>query len=121
MKAYSVSDRNGDEGYSLVVFAETAGKAKAYAVGVDEFCDYGFTGLRAIRRPMLDKYYKGEPVMDWFDPKDRVAMVRYADFECSGEMSFVDCNCEECPAKKWCGRYECEMDYPWWKDGEADD
>lgn len=120
MKAYSVSDRNGDEGYSLVVFAETAGKAKAYAVGVDEFCDYGFTGLRAIRKPMLDKYYKGKDEMDWFDPKDRIAMVRYADFECSDEISFVDCECEECPAKKWCGRYEREMDDPWWKEGEAD-
>ena len=119
MKAYSVSDRNGD-GCSFVVFAETAGKAKAYAAGTDELCDYGFTGIRATRRPMLDKYYKGEPVMDWFDPKDRVAMVRYADFECSSEMSFVDCNCEECPAKKWCGRYEREMDDPWWKDGEVD-
>lgn len=106
MKAYLVSDRNGDEGYSLVVFAETAGKAKAYAVGVDEFCDYGFTGLRAIRKPMLDKYYKGKDEMNWFDPKDRIAMVRYADFECSDEISFVDCECEECPAKKWCGRYE---------------
>lgn len=120
MKAYSVSDRNGDEGYSLVVFAETAGKAKAYAVGVDEFCDYGFTGLRAIRKPMLDKYYKSKVEMDWFDPTDRVAMVRYADFECSSEMSFVDCECEECSAKKWCGRYEREMDDPWWKEGEAD-
>ena len=53
MKAYSVSDRNGDEGYSLVVFAETAGKAKAYAAGTDKFYDYGFTGIRAIRQPML--------------------------------------------------------------------
>lgn len=118
MKAYSVSDRNGDEGYSLVVFAETAGKAKAYAAGTDDFCDYGFTGIRAIRKPMLDKYYKGKPEMDWFDPKDRVAMVRYANFECSSEMSFAECNCESCPAKNWCGRYESEMDDPWWEEPE---
>lgn len=120
MKAYSVSDRNGDADYSTVVFAETVGKAKAYAVGTDEFCDYGFTRLRAIRMPMLDKYYKGKPEMDWFDPKDRIAMVRYANYECSGELSFADCDCENCPAKKWCGRYEMEMDDPWWKEGEAD-
>lgn len=31
IKAYSASDRKGDAGYSIVVFAETAGKAKAYA------------------------------------------------------------------------------------------
>lgn len=112
VKAYSVSDRNGDEGCTLVVFAETVGKAKAYAAGTAEFCDYGFTGIRAIRQPMLDKYYKGESEMDWYDPKDRVAMVRYANFECSSEMSFAECNCESCPAKKWCGRYEFAMDDP---------
>ena len=118
MKAYSVSDRNEDAGYSMIVFAESAGKAKAYAVGTDIFCEYGFTGIRALRKPMLDKYYNGKPEMDWFDPKDRVAMVRYANFECSGEMSFADCECETCPAKKWCGRYESEMDDPWWKEGD---
>ena len=30
MKAYIGSDRNGDEGTEIVVFAESAGKAKAY-------------------------------------------------------------------------------------------
>lgn len=118
MKAYSVSDRDGSEGGSIIVFAETAGKAKAYAVRQDDFCDYGFTGLRAIRRPMLDKYHKGRTEMDWFDPNDRIAMVRYANYECSGEVSFADCDCENCPAKKWCRRYEREMDDPWWKEGE---
>lgn len=121
MKAYSVSDRNGDAGCSTVVFAETVGKAKAYAVGTDELCDYGYTELRAIRVPMLDKYYKGKPEMDWFDPKDRIAMVRYANYECSGELSFADCDCEICPAKKWCERYESEMEDDWWKEGESDE
>lgn len=116
MKAYAVSDRNGDAGCSLVVFAETVGKAKSYAAGTDDLCDYGFTGIRAIRKPMLDKYYKGKYEMDWFDPRDRVAMVRYANFECSTEMSFAECGCDECPAKKWCGRYEREMDGPWWQE-----
>ncbi len=114
MKAYITSDRNGDEGMSLVVFAETAGRAKAYTVGKDEFCDYGFTGIRANRCRLLDKFYKGKPEMDWFDPDDRVAMVQYANFECTYELSFAECRCDEseCPAREWCGRYQN------WKDDE---
>ena len=106
LKAYSVSDRNGDEGYSLVVFAETVGKAKGYTAGTDDFCDYGFTGIRAIREPQLDRFYRGKPEMDWFDPDDRVAMVRYADFECSSECDVTEEDCRACPAFQWCGRCE---------------
>lgn len=108
MKAYSVSDRNGDEGISLVVFAETVGKAKAYAAGTDEFCDYGFTGIRANRVSALDRFYKGRPEMDWNNMEDRVAMVRYANFECSSEVWHTECERGECPAQEWCGRYERE-------------
>lgn len=108
MKAYAVTDRNGDEGYTLVVFAKTSGKAKAYAAGTDDFCDYGFTGIRAHRVPQLDQFYRGKSEMDWFNMDDRVAMVRYANFECSRE--FDDCGCETCDARPWCGRYESMMD-----------
>ena len=43
MKAYIATDRGGDCPYSKVVFAETAGKAKAYTAGSDGFEDYVFT------------------------------------------------------------------------------
>ena len=95
MKAYIGSDRNGDEGTVIVVFAESA-----------TFCDYGFTGIRINRCAALDPYYKGRREMDWSNMEDRVAMVRYADFECSSEMDWDSCDCEYCDARKWCGRYE---------------
>ena len=106
MKAYVGSDRNGDEGTAIVVFAESAGKAKAYVAGTDTFCDYGFTGIRINRCAALDPYYKGRREMDWSNMEDRVAMVRYADFECSSEMDWDSCDCEHCEARQWCGRYE---------------
>ena len=103
MKAYVISDRNGDSGYAMVVFAETRGKALAYAVNEDEWCDWGFTGLRATRAPELDSYYHGNTEMDWYDDDDRMAMVRYAGFHCSYEYEPVD-DCKTCPAYEWCLR-----------------
>ena len=117
MKAYIGSDRNGDEGTAVVVFAETVGKAKSYIANTDTFCDYGFTGIRVNRAPMLDKFCAGKPEMDWRDPKQRIAMVRYADFECSYEISDAECKCEECEAKSWCGRYERMHDDDDWLEG----
>ena len=120
MKAYIGTDRNGDEGTAMVVFAETAGKAKAYIANTDTFYDYGYTGIRVRRSPMLDRFYEGKPEMDWLNPKHRMAMVRYADFECSQWMSDAECGCEECDAKKWCGRYDRMHDDDDWKgDGQG--
>lgn len=107
MKAYIVSDRC-DPLFSTVVFAETAGKARAIAQGTDACEDLDFIDIRATRVRSLDSYYKGESEMNWYDPEDRVAMVRFANFECSRECD--DPNCEPCPAKEWCGRYESDHD-----------
>ena len=98
MKAYTASDRNGDSGYSIVVFAETAGQAKAYARNSENFDSFEFTAL--------DGYYRGNREMDWLNDDDRVAMVRYANFECSCEVWHPECETGECPAQEWCGRYE---------------
>lgn len=106
MKAYIASDRNQETGYSTVVFAETAGQAKAYAAHSDMFEDYGFTEMRVSRCKELDGYYKGKPEMDWMNDDDRVAMVRYANYECSCEVWHPECEHGECPAQQWCGRYE---------------
>lgn len=106
MKAYIASDRNGDSGYSIVVFAETAGQAKAYARNSETFDSFEFTEMRVNRCKALDGYYRGKREMDWLDDDDRVAMVRYANFECSCEVWHTDCEREECPAQPWCGRYE---------------
>lgn len=106
MKAYTASDRNGDAGYSIVVFAETAGKARAYAAHSEMFEYYDFTEIRVNRCKALDKFYKGKPEMDWMNDSDRVAMVRYANYECSIEVWEPECEHGECPAQQWCGRYE---------------
>lgn len=100
MKAYGISDRNGDAGIELVIFAESRGKALAYAVNTDELCDYGYTGLRAKRIRQLDKYYRGLPEMNWLNDDDRIAMVKEADFQCGPEFGCVDG--QDCPAYKWC-------------------
>lgn len=106
IKAYSASDRNGDSGCSIVVFAETAGKAKAYAASNEAFDEYDFTDIRVNRRKELDCFYKGKREMDWLDDDDRIAMVRYANYECSSEIWHPGCERGECPAQQWCGRYE---------------
>ena len=115
MKAYVASDRNGDEGTCIVVFAENANKAKAYTASTDTFCEYGYTGVRVNRVPMLDRYYHGKPEMDWCDMKDRAAMVRYANMECSQEILDKELRCNECNATKWCGRYERMHDDDDWR------
>lgn len=108
MKAYIIQDLRGYADYSTVVFAETNGKAKAIAITTDAFNDYEFTEISARRVPALDKYYRGKKEMDWFDSNDRVALVREANFSCSYEYELADCDCETCPAKQWCDRYEVE-------------
>lgn len=108
LKAYSVSDANGDTGLTYIIFAESRGKAIYYAL---HNCDgtfdwYGWTEMRALRRPALDKYFNGRREMDWCDMDDRVAMVKEAGFRCSYEMDVTLSECEECPAHQWCDQYE---------------
>lgn len=107
MKAYIVNDR-ADPLFSTVVFAETAGKARAIARNTDACEDLDFIDIRAVRAPALDHSYKGKEEMDWYDPEDRLAMVKIAGFECSREIG--DPDCEPCPAKEWCGRYESDQE-----------
>ena len=108
LKAYSVSDANGDTGFAYIIFAESRGKAIYYAL---RNCDgtfdwYGWTEMRALRRPALDKYYNGRREMDWCNMDDRVAMVKEAGFICSDEVGVTLSECEECPAHQWCDKYE---------------
>ncbi len=106
MKAYCVRNRTTCE-YSFVVFAESPGKAKASVLHMDEFNDDSFTDLEAWRKPELDRFYKGRRLMDWEDPEDRVAMVRYGNFVCTDEAKEFE-DCKECPAREWCSEAEDE-------------
>ena len=117
VKAYDVTDRNRDEDVSYIIFAESRGKAIMIALYGAEgaFDNYRFTELRAHRCPALDKFYRGYPVMDWMDDEDRIAMVRYAGYECSCEVNITFDKCIACPAHEWCGRFErMDEDRKYW-------
>ena len=111
MKAYTVTDRHGACDYSIIVFAETREQARSIALSSEAFerYDLSYIDLWARRVPALDKYYRGLDEMDWDNADDRIAMVKEANFSCSYEYELTDCECEECPAKQWCDRYEYMM------------
>ena len=77
---------------------------------IDYVCDAcedaEWIDVRVIRAPALDGAYRGLWEMDWFNAEDRVALVRDANFVCSYEMDYADCDCDQCPATEFCGRYE---------------
>ena len=58
MKAWLVN-RN-DEWCSIVVFAETRGKAKSYALRTESFEDVDYCELDVRRVKQMDKYYAEE-------------------------------------------------------------
>lgn len=104
MKAYRVEERNGVYDFATVVFAETRNKAKRIAMSTDCLDGVEYIDISATRIPTLDRFYRGKDEMDWYNDKDKIAMVRYGNFTCSYE--FETENCETCSAKQWCKRYE---------------
>ena len=102
MKAWLVKDK--DAFTATVVFAETRGKARARAMHTDACEDVDFCDIEVRRTPQIDKYYKeGKTEMDWYEVKDRIALVKECSFRC--ESVEIDL-CEECPAKEYCEAYE---------------
>lgn len=99
------------EGCSIVVFAETRGKARSLAFYNECFDGYKFCDIEVRRAPHMDKYYKeGKTEMDWENPKDRIALVKECGFRCVYVEPYL---CDECPAKEYCDTYgdyeeECE-------------
>ena len=106
-KAYKVTDRKGYSEYSVIVFADTPGKAVSLALGTDEFPfgDWDFTQLKAIRIPALDASYRGNQYMDWYNMSDRIAMVKEVGFYCDPDFITLK-ECKDCLAKDWCYGYE---------------
>lgn len=102
LKAYKVSPKY--DFYSEVIFAETAGQAKSFALSMDSCSEYSFTELEVRRMPNLDKYYKeGKRYFEWDNPQDRVVLVKEAGFVCDDETYEYE-DCEVCPAKKYCDK-----------------
>lgn len=110
LKAYKVEPYHGD-GYATVVFAKNRGEAKALALQTDccERCQY--TEIRAIRYPAFDDQYRGHWEADWYDPNDRLAMVRDG-WHCE----YVgDDDCEKCTGRRYCDIYaEWKKDMEFW-------
>lgn len=106
MKAWHVSDNKSGTDYATIVFAETRGQAHTLAMSTDACEGAEWIDVRVIRAPALDGAYRGLWEMDWFNAEDRVALVRDANFVCSYEMDYADCDCDQCPATEFCNRYE---------------
>lgn len=108
MKAWIVSDNNAEYG-SEIVFAETAGKARALCMYDETFEDCEWTDLRVRRFKEYDQYYDGKTKADfWYDDKHRIRLVRDFGWCCSEP---IDSYCKDCPAKEWCdyGKYLKEV------------
>ena len=98
MKAYKAWDEYSYEGYSTVVFAENATKAKAIAL-YSEACEGArYVDIRVRRLPEMDKHYRGSNEADWCCPEDRRALVALG-WYCLEPESW---ECRSCPAKDIC-------------------
>lgn len=103
MKAWIVKVKY--EPGTSVVFAETRGKAKSLARDTDYFTDFHFCDIEARRVPQIDKYYKdGKFEMDWYNPQDRLALVKELGFVCDYDCFYLE-ECAHCSAQKYCDLY----------------
>lgn len=109
MKAWLVRERN--EFLATVVFAETRGKAKSTALTTDACCDCNFCDIEVHRVHNMDKYYKpSKTEMDWYDPLDRLALVKECGFTCDYDCRSEN-ECRDCSARELCDDYLSEEDY----------
>lgn len=109
-KAWLVREK--DEFCATVVFAETRGKAKSLALATDCCEDAHFLDIEVQRMPQADKYYKeGKTELHWFDPNDRLVLVKECGFYCDYD-AFLTEDCTVCSAKAFCDRYTDVHDVP---------
>ena len=99
MKGWVVSDNNGEYG-SDIVYADTAGKARALCMWDDVFGDCEWTDLRVHRFKDYDQYYDGNNKPDlWHEDEHRIRLVRDYGWSClEKDWSY----CEDCPARQYC-------------------
>lgn len=105
MKAYKAWDEYNSEGYSTVVFAENASKAKAIAFSSEACEDARFIDIRVHRLPEMDQQYRGLSEIDWHNPEDRRALVTLG-WSCLEAESW---ECRSCPANDICENAQEEM------------
>lgn len=105
MKAWYVQDKPNCI-FCGIVFAETAGKAKAYCVNHEDVIgEVEFIDVSVRRLKEADKYYRGKPVMEWYDDEDRLVMVRDFGMYCDDDGFDAD-DCKKCSASEYCGKYQ---------------
>ena len=115
MKAWLV--RRKGEFEATVVFAETRGKARELAMAKEACEDTDFCDIEAHRKPQMDKYYEeGKKEMNWFNPKDRIALVKDCGFICNVDY-FEEDDCIRCPAKEYCEKYQDYLESEVQEDG----
>lgn len=103
MKAWLVREK--DSFCAEVVFAETRGKARALAQATDCCEDARFTDIEVSRMPQADEHYQeGKWHLDWFDPADRLVLVKECGFMCDYD-AFQAEDCTVCSARAFCDRY----------------
>ena len=97
MKAWFVAKYDGR---CIVVFADTAGKAKADALYEDGFENETFTSLRVRRVSKLDGMENCEPKDNyWLNDDIRLILVRDYGWWC--EEPIMD-DCSKCVAHEYC-------------------
>ena len=106
MKAYKAWDEYNYEGYSTVVFAENASKARNIAFHSETCEDARFIDIRVRRLPEMDKHYRGLNEIDWYCPADRRALVEIG-WYCLEPESW---ECEGCPANDICDYFKEKND-----------
>lgn len=104
MKAYKVNVKN--EIYATIVFAETAGKAKALALSTETCEGAEFVEIECRRIPEADKLYDGNFEMDWYNDKSRLFLVKELGWACF-DTSF---ECDDCIARQDCSWWESECE-----------
>ena len=104
MKAWIIHDTYYYNPYSIVVFAETRGKAIVNALGEPEFSGAEYIELRATRFPDADGRYDGHSRLDWDDSEDRYFLVNHG-WQCD-EDYLDDDNCADCVANDICEYYK---------------
>lgn len=111
MKAWLVRNKDADYCGAEVVFAETRGKARSVAMATDCCSESRFTDIEVYREPIADKYYQeGKWHLDWYNPNDRLALVKDCGFSCDPEYFDLE-ECERyCSAKEYCDRYRDYME-----------
>lgn len=105
MKCYKVSENNS--GYAMVLFAESASKARyvAFCYHDEHFEDF-IKSVTVSRVKAGDQEFRNHTVMDWMDGKDRLFLVKELDWSCTDD---TDLDCGECVAKCYCPRMDAQI------------